>query len=90
MSLQIVIIHCLFGYWSIGSDEMQTICQISYMYTTCNLEHNSLTIELPTLRMMSEENGLCVNIVYAFNADWTLTWVECWSNTWQVEFQYIM
>lgn len=37
--------------------------KISYVYTTCNLEHSSTTFALQTLCMMSEENGRHANMV---------------------------
>lgn len=40
------------------------ICQVCYIYLTCNLERSRATLELPTFSLMSEENGRCVNMVY--------------------------
>ena len=39
------------------------IYDTSYNYLTCKLDHNSRMFELPTLSVMSEENGCHVNMV---------------------------
>lgn len=48
---------------SIGSSIL-TVCQVSNIYRTCNLEHNSKTFELPALSVLSEENSCHVKMVY--------------------------
>lgn len=44
------------------SSEMITFCQVQYVYMTCHLGDSFTTLELPTLSVMSKENGRCVSI----------------------------
>ena len=64
---QIFAIHCNFSCWSIG--KLITICQNRSVCRSYNLQTQQCNIWVPTLSVISEENGRCGNMVYRQKAE---------------------